>query len=294
MMDFEILMRYFLYALLILISSFAILDYIDYKLYVPYYSKKKREKFGKIMEDYFSKERGFLEKIEEERIRMLMEQMGLSEKWSKELHDQILRWRFFVPRKLEGCKEFLKNEIIKPSILIDQKGKKTIYAELSYFVNLRDICFIPSEKTFRDRLSEMIILLIKKSLKTQWKDINKIIIPRRGNFPLGAKVAKDLSTSYIKMRADYFILEDQNWEGTLSPKNTAIIVHDVTVKAEQLCEDLEKLEPLIKRGLKILGIFTVIERKDKEYKPRENLKKFDINLYSILEIDDNVIGKMLG
>jgi len=289
------ILTYVTFTLIIIISLFEILDYLDYKFKIPYYSKMKRnrdfERFSKTIDRYFKRERKFLESIEGERLKILAEQLGVSEKRIGELRDEIIKWRFSTGKTVEEWKRVLEKRIIKDPILIDQRGRlKTIY-NLKYFIDLRNIC---SENTFVDKLVKMLICLIKENLsERELRGVTKVIIPCRGNFPLGMGVAKKLNKPYIKMRTNYFMLEDQKWEGKLTSKDTVIIIHDVTIEAKQLDEDLRNLQRLRDNGngLKILGIFTVIERKD--YNPMKALEEFNVNLYSMLRIDDNDIEKMM-
>jgi orotate phosphoribosyltransferase len=270
-------------------------------IFVPnFYLRKKEEDHKKNIEQhmkqYFENDMGFIVRYNNDRIEYFMAQLGLSERDTAKISQDIIRLRMKPLRNLENAKEKMK-DIIRYDYAVRDTTKhdpaELTYKDAQLFINLVDLSFL---KYFAQEMAQSLGLLILDKLSHMKFD--KIIIPHSSNFLIGFELGKILKKPVVIMRQDEGrFLRDQKWDGNLVNSDRVIIAHDVLVTGTQIKQAMDNIRfSRDYASCEFVSVFCLIKRKEWDGKREdlENLLKSynGVKIYSLLDVNDEDIAEL--
>ena len=271
------------------VGLIEIASYCNWHIIVPdffifYRKKERRDEIETYMMEYFRDDIKFLQDYNEERIRFILSQIGISISQLDEIRLCIIKMRCMPLKTFDDAKRkieyYVKNDY---PMVITQKNidvAKLCYHDVNYYINFTDPMFLPE---YAQEIASLLSFLIKE--KADLNRVDRLIVPYDSNFLLGVEVSKRLGKPMAKMRFERGkIITAQPWEGQLNLTDRVIIIHDVLVKADQIIHTLEQLP----RTCEVLGIYCLITRK--EWKGVERLKQKGLTVEQIVCLNDNDIS----
>ncbi|MDD5326419.1 MAG: hypothetical protein PHY02_01235 [Phycisphaerae bacterium] len=273
---------------LFILGAYAVLDLLDWKFKIPFWSKWSFERNKKLMAEIFQKEQEFLLQNDHRRIEHLLQQLRIKRDQLDILRSQLLRLINLPIKNLADAKQFIRETVKADPVFVDQSAlppEKKPYDKVCYYIDFRHICYCPSMLA---KLSSAMVHLILEEVGESISQIDKIAVPCKGNILLGYEVSRLLEKPFVFIRSDMVVQRDRFWEGELRNNDNCIVVHDVTVQAIQLESAVDTIRH--KAHANISKIFTILKRK--EYKPEDKLQPLGVKLCSLLDIDDIEIQKL--
>lgn len=249
---------------------------------IDYIHKRSMESISHV----FAEDYKLLMQHEDERIRSLLVQLGLSRDQFEQIKLEIIKLRKLPMNNWENIKNKLKETCISKIALVDQTNITCkIYDAVNYYINLTDIMF---DESFAHDLASMMVGLIEKDLsEEEICQIEKVVVPTDGNYLLGLKVSEKMRIPIVKMRNNSRIKVDQYWDGDFKADEKVIIVHDVLVKADQIEKSIRLFPP----NVSVMGLFCLVHRT--EWNGEKKLVDRGVKVHSILQICDNDIKEMI-
>jgi adenine/guanine phosphoribosyltransferase-like PRPP-binding protein len=276
--------------ILFTLGLFTLLDILHTKgIKVPLYSnflaQGERERVRNYLADIYDTEYEYLHQNEEWRIKLLLKQLTLVSSQRKMVEKELRKLSRSPINTHTDRQETLRRICKNPLVYINTDGMSNLsYREVKYFLNFFDIMSTDRE---RHKISQIMANHIKEILKEKPTIENYcIVVPPRGNFLLGNEVSAFLKVPVVFMRNNGRVREDQPWDGSFCGIDDFIIIHDVTVTAEQIIETVNNLN-----GKKVKGLFTLVLRTDKNAEIK--LQKHVIDVFPILKFDEESLRKTI-
>jgi len=234
-------------------------------------------------EDYSS-----LIKHEELRVKALLDQLEIRADEFSEYRSEIMKLCSPPAPSLEDCRDQLKDICLSDVVLIDQKAlTNPHYTEVEYYVGLTDVMTDSDDYGMGSKLTQFMCDLIKSEYSKSRLSQCTIAVPTKGNYLLGYWVSNRLNVPFIKVRKTPRIRSSQYWDGKLDREKGIIIVHDVTVTADQLIESVDRLPNL----MEVESVFSLVRRNDDRFLSYQD--RLEVPLYSLVDINDDWLGNKL-
>ena len=283
-------------TLLITFSLIGLIDFFDllnWRIFVPdfytHYRKKERsENIETYMMEYFKDDIKFIRDYNEERMKFILSQMGITISQLDEILLCLIKMRCMPLKNLDDAKNkieyYVKSDYPMVITQKDIDASKLCYHDVDYYINFTDPMFLPE---YAQEIASLLSFLIKE--KADLNKVDRLIVPYDSNFLLGVEVSRRLGKPIVKMRfREGKVITEQPWEGQLNQSDRVIIVHDVLVKAEQIVHTLVQLP----KSCEVLGVYCLITRK--EWSGADELKQRNVRLEQIICLDDNDIHTIRG
>lgn len=274
-------------------TLFELFDFYGYSVPFCKFSENKRkresERVCKIVKKFVVSESGYLLQAGQQRVSILLSQLGLRQDQLIEVKKKVLDLRLRpIGKDLQEMKALLEDIICSEIVLKDQGPEKNrVYNEVRYYIDFLDIAFYEGDLFLK--VSKILAALIKDHVDPFDIENITVAVPVDGNLLLGKTVSEILGCSFIKVREKEKINLSEPWDGCLSDGRKIVIVNDVLVTSNQIIKSLERLES--NSTNEILGAFFLVVRKE-----WQGLKKLTDRMKTeyVLDINDDEIEQLVG
>lgn len=245
---------------------------------------------SRLLESYYKQDHIFAKSCDQARVNYILKQLGIKQRQYDDLLDGLARMRVMdlnevddVRKRIKHLLKTAKDVVIKQDIEPADRAN----SKVKYYI---DFISITRDKLYREELAKTFAYYIKYSAPIEYKKVTKIVIPSDGNFLLGAATGEILDQTQVFIKSGtkgaHSVLDP--WDGKLEAKDRIIIVYDVLATGSQIVDAIEKIK---KRHptIEILGAFCIVNRRD--MKGKETVLAKNCKVYSILELDDTLIGR---
>lgn len=250
----------------------------------------------RMMKIYYKEDMDFIQQYEKERIRYILQLMGITAGQFHLINYEIIKARSNDENCDENLSEELKSYILHKEfieVLPRENGKKRVYEKVDYYINLY-MAFYDAEicKNVAGIMCKFIIGNLKE--ETEW--IDYIIVPQQGNFLLGLEVAKQLHKPVIAIQSTGRIWQEEYWDGKYKSdrKNKIIVVHDVLVTGQNIIDSIKKLP---ENTYKLMGVYSLVEYSGlDDINVGNNLKGTEIEssgIKCLIKVDKNKLKEIV-
>lgn len=225
-------------------------SYHLWPLVPPYYRHLKRKSMRKdaeaMMRTYYETDMEFIQQYEQERIRYVLQALGIDETQFHKISYDLVRARVMQVGDLEMLRKKAETYLLGGDFIEDLTSQHQccrVYENVDYFINLYAAMYSPEIcSDVAHIMADYVLEILAKSQK-KIGDIDYFVIPAGGNLLLGLEVGKILRKPVIAMQEHERIYRNKWWDGKYQRNHTnqIIILHDVLVTGKIIADTLQKL-----------------------------------------------------
>lgn len=258
------------------IYEFAYLNGL-HMLVPPYYIYLKEQKDEKVaeimMKVYYKKDMEFIQQYEKDRVNSILEALKINSSQFRYLSYEIVKARSMAGNnrhqlQSKASKIILEERFIKNLTTMDECDR--VYKNVNYFINLYTALY---DSKIRSDVSRIMANYITMCINpNSFSEIDYIVIPSGSNLLMGLEVAEILGKPTIAILEEARINRREPWDGEYkwdaNRLNHIIIIHDVLVTGDKICNVTKKL-PI--NTYQIDGLYCLAKYVHKNYTPEAKI-----------------------
>lgn len=293
-----------LVLILTILSICEVLDNTGIEVHLFSYSKKKREKERRQIEDtvdnYIRANKKLFVSNTDEYIEYMLKALGLKYGQLEKIANTISDLKKANERiKSSNDMVDMINTLLSDSRIVlnleqTDPNRKVIYPGLKYYIDFTDTINIKYVKMSVLTVFQYFIETKLSEMMLSTRDIDNIVIPTESNVILGIELAEILEKEPVIMHhKKRRIFDEQYWDGDLALKSRVIIIHDVIYSGDNITDCISNLP----KTCSIIGVFALINRTDKDQKYDKKrgkglIEATGVRVYSALDVDDDYLKKL--